>query len=91
MSDNFKKLKPLYKIKKSTSKNKKYMLYVLSDTGKKKLIHFGDSRYQQYKDKLGHYSHLDHGDKKRRERYYKRHGLASDKNTRKYWAHKILW
>ena len=91
MTDNFKKLKPLYKPKKSTSKNKKYMLYVMGDNGKKKLIHFGDSRYPQYRDKLGHYSHLDHNDKKRRDRYYSRHGPATDKNTRKYWAHKILW
>ena len=86
MTDNFKKLKPLYKVKKSTSKNKKYMVYVKGDNGKPKLLH-----YPQFRDKLGHYSHLDHNDKKRRDAYYKRHGPAKSKDTRKYWAHKILW
>ena len=31
------------------------------------VIHFGDNRYQQYKDKIGIYSHLDHNDKERRK------------------------
>ena len=48
-------------------------------------------RYSQYKDKLGHYAHLDHNDKKRRASYYARHGPSSDKNSAKYWAHKTLW
>jgi len=74
----------------SKAKNKKYSVYVLKD-GKKKLIHFGDKRYGQFKDKLGHYSDLDHGDKERRKRYYSRHGKATSKDTAKYWSHKILW
>jgi len=83
--------KPLYKPFKSKAKNKKYSVYVKSKSGGKRLIHFGDSRYGQYKDKLGSYKHLDHNDKKRRKAYYDRHGPATDKNSAKYWSHKILW
>ena len=55
--------KPLYKPFKSKAKNKKYSVYVMKGE-KKRLIHFGDSRYEQFKDKIGYFSHLDHGDKK---------------------------
>ena len=55
MKDN----KPLYKPFVSKAQNKKYSVYVKSSTGGKKLIHFGDKRYEQYKDKLGHYSSKD--------------------------------
>ena len=48
-------------------------------------------RYGQYKDKLGYYSSKDNLDLKRRKAYYSRHGPATNKNTPKYWAHKILW
>ncbi len=82
--------KPLYKPFVSKAKNKKYSVYVKKDGGIK-LIHFGDSRYEQYKDKLGHYSKLDHNDPKRKKAYYDRHGQTSDKNSAKYWSHKILW
>jgi len=82
--------KPLYKPFVSKAKNKKYSVYVLKD-GKKRIIHFGDSRYGQFKDKLGHYKKLDHNDPKRKKNYYSRHGKATDKNTAKYWSHKILW
>lgn len=84
------KNKILYKPFKSTVKNKKYSVYVIKN-GKTKLINFGDSRYGQFKDKLGEYKHLDHGDPKRKELYYKRHGKTKDKNTAKYWAHRVLW
>lgn len=83
--------KQLYKPFKSTRAGKKYSVYVKSEKGNPKLIHFGDSKYQQFKDKLGHYKHLDHGDPKRKKAYYDRHGPATDKNTPKYWSHKILW
>tara|TARA_R110000796_G_scaffold52370_2_gene123368 strand:+ start:603 stop:866 length:264 start_codon:yes stop_codon:yes gene_type:complete len=84
--------KELYKPFKSKAKNKKYSVYVKSDTKSgKKLIHFGDSRYSQYKDKLGEYSNLDHNDKKRRDLYYKRHGKATSKDSAKYFSHKYLW
>jgi len=75
-------------IRKSTQQHKKYMVYVNN-----KWIHFGDNRYQQFKDStpLKLYKHLDHGDPVRRERYYKRHGHTKDKNTAKYWSNKYLW
>lgn len=78
----------LYKPIKSTRKHKKYM--VLTKNG---VIHFGDNRYGQFKDKIGLYSYLDHNDKKRKELYYKRHGNRDIKNmeSAKYWSHKILW
>tara|TARA_B100000401_G_scaffold13265_1_gene8338 strand:+ start:1833 stop:2378 length:546 start_codon:yes stop_codon:yes gene_type:complete len=78
----------LYKPVKSNRKHKKYMVLT-----KKGVIHFGDNRYQQYKDKIGIYSHLDHNDKERRKRYYDRHGDKNTKNkeSAKYWSHKILW
>ena len=74
----------------SKAKNKKYAVYVRKH-GRKRLIHFGDKRCQQFHDKMGHYSHLDHKDPGRRKLYYDSHGPASDKNTAKYWSHKILW
>ena len=48
---------------KSERKNKKYAV-VVND----KVIHFGDTRYQQYQDKtpLKLYSYLNHYDEKRR-------------------------
>ena len=82
--------KPLYKPFKSKAKNKKYAVYVMKD-GKKKLINFGDSRYGQFKDKIGDYKHLDHNDSKRKKNYYARHGKATSKDTARYWSHKILW
>jgi hypothetical protein len=69
---------------------KKYSVYVLKN-GKKRLIHFGQLPYGQYKDKLGHYKNLDHNDKKRRDNYRKRMGKTNDKNTAKYYANKYLW
>ena len=61
--------------------SKKYMLY---DSKQRKWIHFGDSRYEQYRDSsgLGIYTHLNHGDKSRRKRYFLRHsGLSSKKEA----------
>jgi hypothetical protein len=67
-----------YKIKEfsvSNKKNKKYdVILENKKTKKTKTLSFGDFRYQHYKDKvLGVYSYLDHNDKKRRDRYHKRH------------------
>ena len=82
--------KPLYKPFKSTAKNKKFSVYVMKE-GKKKLIHYGDSRYEDF---------TQHKDKKRRESYLKRaKGIRNkkgeltwkDKNTANYWAVKTLW
>tara|TARA_R100000654_G_scaffold1616_2_gene5848 strand:+ start:1483 stop:1719 length:237 start_codon:yes stop_codon:yes gene_type:complete len=76
----------LYKPVKSTRKYKKYMIKT-----KKGIVHFGDNRYNQFRDKIGLYSDLDHNDEKRRDLYYKRHGRTAKKDTAKYFSHKYLW
>ena len=78
----------LYKPVVSTAKDKKYMLFV-SKNGKKRLIHFGDSRYGQFHDRIGFYGHLDHNDDNRKQRYYARHGESI--NSAKFWSNKILY
>ena len=82
--------KRTYVIKKSTRKYKKYMA-VFNDNSKP-AVHFGDNRYEQYKDStsLRLYSKFDHLDKKRRESYYARHGKAIPFSA-KYFSHKYLW
>ena len=52
----------LYKPFKSNAKNKKFSVYVMKD-GKKRLINFGDSRYQDF---------TQHKDEKRRASYLAR-------------------
>ncbi len=78
-----------YKIDVSDRKDKKYMAYV----GDRK-VHFGDSNYQQYHDKLGHYKSLDHNDEKRRELYRARHGANNFhkiKGSASWFSWNILW
>lgn len=91
--------KTLYKPFVSKVKNKKYSVYVMKDD-KKKLISFGDTRYEQFKDKLGHYSHLNHGDEKRRKSYLRRaKGIKNKegqltyklKYSPNYWSVNYLW
>lgn len=80
--------KYLRTLKKSSRYPKKYQITVDGKT-----IHFGDRRYQHYKDKtpIKAYSHLDHMDPERKRRYYARHGKTTDKRSAKYWANKLLW
>ena len=82
----------LYMPFKSTRKNKKYAVYVKKN-GKKTLIHFGDKRYQHFRDKIGKYTHLEHNDSNRRRSWLARHGVSdkTSKNTAVYWAAKVLW
>ena len=86
---------------KSNRKNKKYLAVILFN-GKLKMEHFGDRRYEQFKDStgLGLYSHLDHGDLKRRKNYFLRHSgvptkkeamLKEKPGTAKWLSHKYLW
>ena len=88
--------------KASTRKNKKYMYK--GPLSQNKWVHFGDSRYQQYKDStpLKLYKHLDHGDRKRREAYFKRHSGTALKavaisraikngSTSRILSHTFLW
>ena len=52
-------------------------------TNKTRILHFGDSRYEQYKDRtsLKLYANKNHGDKIRQENYYNRH--SHEKNRKK--------
>ena len=90
-------------IEKSKAKNKKYRA-IVSNGKKKRVVNFGDNRYEQFKDstELQLYKHKNHGDKKRRKNYFKRHsGVKTkrealkkekgDKITAKYLSHKYLW
>jgi hypothetical protein len=79
--------------RKSTRKGKKYDA-IIEDKGIIKTISFGALGYQQYKDSTGLklYSHLDHMDKARRERYRSRH--RNDNLTKLspgYFAWHYLW
>ena len=87
--------------KKSTRKNKKYMVRLL-DNPTNGWIHFGDLRYEHYKDKtpLKLYSNLDHNDKQRRKDYLTRSMAIKDKqgnltynnkNSPNYYSIKYLW
>lgn len=53
---------------RSTRKGKKYMVKVGNKT-----VHFGALGYQQYHDKIGLYSSLNHNDPARRKLYRARH------------------
>ena len=84
----------LIKITPSKRKYKKYQALLRNvRTGRTKTVHFGDSRYQQYKDStgIGKYSHKDHLDLARRRRYYQRHGRKAPKWSPKWFSHKYLW
>ena len=85
-------------IQKSTRKGKKYM----SRTPSGKLIHWGALGMAHYRDStpLKLYSHLDHNDKKRRDRYRARHkeiklkdGTPAYKNKESpsWWSWTYLW
>lgn len=73
--------------KRPSYRYKKY--YAEFENGKK--VYFGDKRYEQYFDKLGHYSKLNHLDKERRRLYYSRHGKKAKKYSPKWFSHNYLW
>jgi hypothetical protein len=83
-----------YNYEKSDKKNKKLKVVVNGKT-----IHFGDIRYQHFKDKTGIHKNLDHGDDKRRKNYLNRSSFQKDKdgltkdnpNSANYHARRILW
>ena len=84
--------KELYKPFKYIGKGKfKFSVYVKNEKGNKKLIHFGNSDYEDY---------TQHKDEKRRKSYLARaKGIKNkkgeltykDKNTKNYWSIKYLW
>jgi hypothetical protein len=73
----------------STTKYKKYDVF-LDD---KKLLSFGDNRYEQFRDKLGFYKDKDHGDLKRKRAYRLRHqhDNISEPNSPGYFSFHFLW
>jgi len=87
---------------------KKYTAFVKNKKTKKvRKLHFGDSRYQQYKDRtnLKLYKHKNHGTRKRMRNYFNRHSgtkykrqaikkekrLSKGYYTAKILSHKYLW
>lgn len=73
-----------------TPKDKKYSVY----TPRGRLIHFGASSYEQYKDNvLGKYSKLNHLDKNRRKQYQARHSKSNYLNPEypSYYSWHFLW
>lgn len=81
----------LYRPFVSESRHKKYSVIVPSESGGRRTVHFGDNRYEHYRDRIGAFAALNHGDRERRRRYYQRHGPSDDRSSAKYWSHKILW
>jgi hypothetical protein len=85
-----------YTLSKSTRKHKKYMATFCKTTNNKKrskIVHFGDNRYQQWKDSTGLnlYSYLNHGDTRRKNSYYDRFGKNATIHSAKWFSHKYLW
>jgi hypothetical protein len=76
-----------YLIKPSVKKNKKYDVFKKN----KYVLSFGDNRYQQFFDKIGHYKNLNHNDNKRKDLYYKRHSKDYPKYTSDWFSKKYLW
>ena len=76
-------------VKVSTRKHKKYDVY----KDGKYLLSFGDQRYEHYHDKFGHYSHMDHNDEVRREKFRARFGGKdyNDPSGALYWSWHYLW
>lgn len=61
-------------------------------TGQTRQVPFGDKNYQHYRDKLGHYSQLNHLDEERRRRFWLRHAQnAQYKYSSAWWSAKCLW
>ena len=92
----------LYKPFVNTTKSKnKYWVLIKSDNKKGfKRIGFGSKDYQHFKDKLGYYKNLDHGDPVRRKSYLARSkGIKNkqgeltwkNKDSANYWSIRILW
>lgn len=76
----------------ASDKHKYVAVLAHKTTGQLRQVPFGDTNYQHYKDKLGHYSHLDHLDKERRRRFWLRHGRnAQHKFSSAWWSAKMLW
>lgn len=72
----------------SKTKDKKYDAY---DSEGNFIVSFGDKNYEQYYDKIGHYSAKNHNDFMRRKAYYLRHGRDAKYESAKWFSHNYLW
>jgi hypothetical protein len=72
----------------SKRKSKKYDAF---DENGQYITSFGDKRYQHFFDRIGFYSHLNHLDVDRLDRYYKRHGVDFELRSPKFFSHAYLW
>jgi hypothetical protein len=91
VTEKWKKDKPLYKPVHSSNPKKKGMVYVRSDSGGKKLIHFGDASMTDKRKGAS---------KAQQKSYLARSGgirnkegklTKNDKNSANYWSRKINW
>ena len=75
----------------SNRKDKKYVADVIADGKLHRNVHFGSRDYQHFRDStpLRAFSHLDHNDPKRRERFHQRHknnhGIAAQLSKMLLW------
>lgn len=83
----------LLKFRISKSNNKKYdAILINKHTNNIKIIPFGDIRYEQFYDKLGKYSYLNHNNKDRQKKYIERHQNDIDNKFSSGWfAYHYLW
>ena len=83
------------------SNQRSFSEWAISPDGKiVEIVYFGAKNYEQYKDLLGFYKNLDHGDKNRRMNYRKRHSKILNKEgkpsytvpfTPAWFSWNILW
>ena len=73
--------------------DKKYRVHIRLDDGKIRKVDFGARGYAQYRDStpLKAYSHLDHLDKMRRDRYFKRHKIDYPMGSADSLSKQFLW
>ena len=74
----------IIKFEKSKIKGKKYTAYIKNNATKKiRMIHFGASDYQQYKDRtpLKLYAYKNHNDRRRMQNYFNRHSGTKKRSS----------
>ena len=70
-----------YTYSKSSRKDKKLMTVVNGN----KVVHFGNPKYEHFRDRTGIWKDLDHGDPDRKERYLKRSKAIKNKKGELTW------
>jgi len=80
------------KFKKAPASSSSKYVAILKNKSTNREVHvrFGARGYEHYKDKIGSYKSLDHGDSKRRASYRARHAGEGDP-TRKYSPGWFAW